>query len=235
MKFYIAICDDDKEQRNITYMFVEKYMKHKNVLYDITLFSSGEEILKIDKTYDVLILDIIMSNISGIDVKEKLFEKRNSSNIIFLTNHDTYIKNAFGKYVYAYVNKNDYKVLTKFIDKIIEEKLERDIYTINNSVFLSSEIILISSNGSYCDIYKTDGKIETLRIYLKDVEQILSSCVFLKRIHRSYIVNFNYIKLWKNTKVDVELTDNTIKSIIVTKSKNKELKSSYLTYLKGKL
>lgn len=73
MKFYIAICDDDKEQRNITYMFVEKYMKHKNVLYDITLFSSGEEILKIDKTYDVLILDIIMSNISGIYVKEKLF------------------------------------------------------------------------------------------------------------------------------------------------------------------
>ena len=235
MKFHIAICDDDFQQRNLLYMFVEKYMKYKNVLFDITLFSSGEELLEMNKTYDILILDIIMSKVSGIDVKEKLFEKRNSSNIIFLTNHDTYIKNAFGKYVYAYVNKKDYQVLTKFIDIIIKEKLEKGIYKMNNSIFISSEIKLIASNGSYCDIYKTDGKIETLRIYLKDIEKILSTCEFLKRIHRSYIVNFNYIKTWRNAIVDVELANDTIKSIVVTKSKNKELKSNYLTYLKGKL
>ena len=235
MKFHIAICDDDFQQRNLLYMFVEKYMKYKNVLFDITLFSSGEELLEMNKTYDILILDIIMSKVSGIDVKEKLFEKRNSSNIIFLTNHDTYIKNAFGKYVYAYVNKKDYQVLTKFIDIIIKEKLEKGIYKINNSIFISSEIKLIASNGSYCDIYKTDGKIETLRIYLKDIEKILSTCEFLKRIYRSYIVNFNYIKTWRNAIVDVELANDTIKSIVVTKSKNKELKSNYLTYLKGKL
>ena len=235
MKFHIAICDDDFQQRNLLYMFVEKYMKYKNVLFDTTLFSSGEELLEMNKTYDILILDIIMSKVSGIDVKEKLFEKRNSSNIIFLTNHDTYIKNAFGKYVYAYVNKKDYQVLTKFIDIILKEKLEKGIYKINNSIFISSEIKLIASNGSYCDIYKTDGKIETLRIYLKDIEKILSTCEFLKRIYRSYIVNFNYIKTWRNAIVDVELANDTIKSIVVTKSKNKELKSNYLTYLKGKL
>ncbi len=142
MKFHIAICDDDFQQRNLLYMFVEKYMKYKNVLFDITLFSSGEELLEMNKTYDILILDIIMSKVSGIDVKEKLFEKRNSSNIIFLTNHDTYIKNAFGKYVYAYVNKKDYQVLTKFIDIIIKEKLEKGIYKMNNSIFISSEIKL---------------------------------------------------------------------------------------------
>lgn len=235
MSFHIAICDDDSYQREIVSNFIVSYMKQKGMMYHITMFSSGEELLKHNEIYDILILDVEMGKMSGIEVKDILFEKRNTSNIIFLTNYDEYITYAFGKNVHAYVNKQNLTGLIYYLDKIVQEYLERDVYIINKYVFLSTEIILIESNGSYCDVYKTNGKVETLRIYLKEIEDILHTCDFLQRIHRSYIVNYNFIKVWNHAVVEVEMPNKETKNIFINKRKEKELKNKYLSYIKGKL
>ena len=78
---HILIVDDEDDIRDILMFNLE------NEGYQITTASSGEEALeKIDETFDLILLDVMMEGISGLRVAEKVRkEKRLSTPIIFLT------------------------------------------------------------------------------------------------------------------------------------------------------
>ena len=74
----IAICDDEKFQRETIRKRLEDFFKEQNSNYTVEEFSSAEQVLdyckdKNNSTIDLLLLDIEMPGMDGISLKDNLF------------------------------------------------------------------------------------------------------------------------------------------------------------------
>lgn len=85
-KKYIAIVDDEIDVLNMLKRFLEK-----NDGYHIDVFSKPQEALdnlKI-RNYDLVLLDIMMPKISGLDILKEIKEHKNGIKVIMMTAHST--------------------------------------------------------------------------------------------------------------------------------------------------
>ena len=196
----IAICDDDSDIAEEIRELLEKfYGKHT---LSIDYYRDGSELEQVikERDYDLYLLDVEMPKRNGIELKDMLGELEKEGAIIFITSHDDFIREAFGKNVYGYLGKpvsqyteQLYKILKKIdavcVDEsiLIEEKngTQKRI-TIRNIRYLKAE-------RCYTNICMDSGEKILRRKSLEQWEKELESIGFI-RIHKSYIVNLRYIK-----------------------------------------
>lgn len=100
----IALCDDEPGQCDITGACLRQYMEERpGLAARLTVFSCGAELLKQTEdegSFDLYVLDVIMPELSGIDVGVKLRELGSDAPIIYLTTSpdfavDSYLAQAF--------------------------------------------------------------------------------------------------------------------------------------------
>ena len=74
----IAICDDEKEFRDLIRVYIEDYLNTKDILYTIDTFISGEKFLNetFPSEYSIIFLDINMEGMDGITTAKKIREDR---------------------------------------------------------------------------------------------------------------------------------------------------------------
>ena len=108
----IAICDDEEAQRAL----VEKYLREWSEIHSIALeavaFSNAEQFLFVweeDKLYDLLILDIEMGKISGMDLARRIREENEEIPIIFITGYENYMAQGYEVFAMQYLLKPMYK------------------------------------------------------------------------------------------------------------------------------
>ena len=80
--YRIAVCEDEKYILEELHQKVETYIKQKQLTADVKTYMSGEDLLKEKNTYDIVLLDMMLPGISGIEVAKQLYRK---SRIIFIT------------------------------------------------------------------------------------------------------------------------------------------------------
>ena len=117
----IGICDDDRN----TYDFI-KHCCEKHGYEEIKLFFSGEDLLNDPdvSSLNLLFLDIEMSKMDGILVKNQLEQTFSLTYIIFCTSHAELMPDAFGKNVIFFLNKPLHEMA-------IEEGLRKAAFLIN--------------------------------------------------------------------------------------------------------
>lgn len=70
----------------------------------------------------------------------------------------------------------------------------------------ANQILYCKAESNYCLIKKIDGTTKTATKTLKYVEEILPGTSFL-RIHKSFVINLNYVVRYNKTLKEVELTN----------------------------
>lgn len=95
---YIAICDDERECVEQIEACLDNFKKaYKNIKWEV--FYSAEELLKYyqvhNNEFDVLITDIEMKSINGIELANQVRSMDSSIIIFFLSSHDEYIRQCF--------------------------------------------------------------------------------------------------------------------------------------------
>ena len=73
-------------------------------------------------------------------------------------------------------------------------------------LFHTNQILYCKAESNYCSIKKIDGFSKMAAKTLKFVEEILPASSF-KRIHKSYVINLNYVVRYHKTNKEVELTN----------------------------
>ena len=97
----IAIVDDEEVIREQIKFLVEKnYIK---TIIDI--YSSGEDLLLMNRCYDIVFLDIKMDGINGIDTARELRKKAEDTVLIFITGIKEYVFDAFDVAAFHYLIK----------------------------------------------------------------------------------------------------------------------------------
>lgn len=67
----LAICDDERSQREEVVGIVDKALRLKNKQYKIFQFNTGEDLISLTDNFDIYFLDIKMDKLTGIEVAKK--------------------------------------------------------------------------------------------------------------------------------------------------------------------
>lgn len=211
------IIDDEQSARDalkkvITLYFADKLKIH----YIANSLQEGVEAIKKYRP-EIIFLDVEMPNQNGFELF-KYFEE-DAFHIIFTTGYDKYaikaIKHSAVDYLLKPITNIDLADALQRISKKeqtktntafkVEELLNNLNFDTNNFnkialptstgfVFEKTRnIIYCKSNGNYTNIFILNKPTLLISKSLKEIESILPENVFF-RIHKSYLVNLNYVK-----------------------------------------
>lgn len=166
---------------------------------EISEHGDGEDLLENVKGSDVIILDVEMPGLSGIDVKEEL-QWDTKIVIIFVTAHEKMYGGTHGLNVYGFVWKAEMEQqLTMMLTKL---KGAWCPYVILDVGVDSREIEYVWQENIYALCHMVNGDTKLVRITLRELEEKLAGCDFF-RIHRGYLINLRYIRRVKRKVVVV--------------------------------
>lgn len=155
--FRILVVDDEVEFRDVYRIILE------DKGYETYLVSSGEECLNIlkEQSFDLVLTDLKMEGISGIELLKKIREEKYSCELILVTGFGTVESavNAMKLGAFGYFIKgNDPEVLLKEIEKLVKiKKLEKDNISIRNKL-MNFNYLLDSNNEKFKNILRVSEK-----------------------------------------------------------------------------
>lgn len=229
----IAICDDEKEIRDV---LAEKVQR----LYPqalLSFYSSGEELLLSHCQPDILLLDIQMAGKDGMETAREFRRKNKHTILIFVTALEDYVFQAFDVGAFHYLVKpfDDAKFdeILKKAEGQIEDRKSREYDRKETPDIIikagGKHITINLENLVYAEVfnrkiilYTTDGDIE---YYGKMKELAAHAGEDFYRPHRSYLVNFNYIRKYDATTIYLEKGQ-----AFIAKRNYKEFVKCYLRY-----
>lgn len=213
MKYRIAICDDEQNQIEYITSIVTSWSNHKGHSCEIRTFASAEAFLfeyEEDKAYDILLLDVEMKNMNGIELAKRIRKDNNRAEIIFITSHFEFVGEGYEVDALHYLIKpisaeKLTQVLTKAAEKISVEPLSVVISCEGETVKLyESDILYVESFLHYIVIHTKDNEYkikENISVFENKVSDVFY------RIHRSYLVSLKYITRISRTSVNIGNTE----------------------------
>lgn len=213
MKYRIAICDDEQNQIEYITSIVTSWSNHKGHSCEIRTFASAEAFLfeyEEDKAYDILLLDVEMKNMNGIELAKRIRKDNNRAEIIFITSHFEFVGEGYEVDALHYLIKpisveKLTQVLTKAAEKLSVEPPSVVISCEGETVKLyESDILYVESFLHYIVIHTKDNEYkikENISVFENNVSDVFY------RIHRSYLVSLKYITRISRTSVNIGNTE----------------------------
>ena len=103
----IAILDDSKEDLRQIKSVISSYYESLNTSADIRLYSSAESFFAKYSPgfYDLIIMDIYMGTMTGMDAARKLRDAKDTAALIFITSSDAYAVESYDVQASYYLMK----------------------------------------------------------------------------------------------------------------------------------
>lgn len=229
----IAICDDDWNMQKTLRVFIDQTFQDLDMLVDG--FTSGEALLaavkKQTRAYELILLDIEMRGINGIETAKELRRLLPDCYIIFITSHDEFALTGYEVAAFRYLIKPvDPQKLTEAIAAVRAELADHVTLHVEDGPV---EALLRAK-----DIYYIEAQDKRVRVVLKntafsdrrgidEVAQALEGEDFF-RVHRSYLINLRYVgRIDKN---EVQLVSG--ETIPLSRLRKKAFKNTFQTYIK---
>lgn len=187
----IYICDDERT----SIAALEHLIRKENVPgLVIKSFRSGEELLPAldEQLPDLLILDILMKGMTGIETLRKIREVSNELPVAFCTSSKEYALDGYRLKAVRYLEKpatpEDVHDLIQFI---VEEQKKKPMLYIGEEALDLRDILYMEQKNHNVEIHLSNastrlwyGKLDSLQPYLTDS---------FVRCHKSFIVNLQYV------------------------------------------
>ncbi len=201
----ISICDDESKILEEISSFIEKEFpsaRIKSYSDGTSFISSGEE------RPDVLLADIDMPGMSGMDVAATLASEKAKTLVVFVTAHDELVYDSFKYHPFAFVRKKflqeELRSVLSDCEKEIENQNKR--FTFQNASTLvnlaQNEILYFEGQANYLAIHTT-GDQYRMRSTMSAVEEELKNSGFL-RIHKGFLVNLEHIRILKTEELELD-------------------------------
>lgn len=201
----IAVVEDELEMQQEIVKNINRGIGNDNII-EVDQYFTAEEFLKVKKDYNMVITDIELPGISGLELGRKIKKWNPEIYLIFLTSYSEF---AFESYIieaYQYILKSDMEErLPLLVDKVIHiiEKNEKEYIKVGtnqkwNKIYYKDIIYIEKMKGSkYANYVTSEGQYlerKSLNLILEELHN--QEFIF---IDRSHIININHInKLWNN-------------------------------------
>lgn len=232
---HIAVCDDNLEELVRISSLLEEFIHDLDSSVTYETFNSATELIETMKTkqYDLLILDILMSGITGIDAAKEIRHSNNDIPIVFLTSSREFAVESYRVAANDYILKPARKEeVFPTISKLLAKFTQNDFYialkTGNGIIKLPiSQIEYVEVISRKIQFFLTNGEMRQIYGYLSDYENDLLANPQFYKPHRSYIINLRHVtELNKNG-----FTTSTGKTVPIARDAFSKAKAAYMDYL----
>ena len=237
MLFHVAICDD----MPVDILMLENKIKNSHIGKDLELkfnrFAKGEDLLNAvrqGKKYELIILDISLSGLSGEEIGIRLRESGYDSLLVFCTAGNGPSINSFKSEPYRFLLKSfTGEEMISELDAILKEMIQRnkkDYILGKQGAALCkvrvSDVLFIETTRTGCRAVVTheSNSAEKNEVTLSDrIDRIENDYMEFVRIHKSFLVNLSRIK--KIDKTEVILEDGTV--LLSSRPYQKQIREKY--------
>ena len=230
--FRIAICEDEKVILEYESSLVKEWAKARGCALELDEYVSAEQFLfeSEDKApYDVLIFDIQMKAINGMELAKKLRGRGTDSAIIFVTGISDYAIEGYEVGAVRYILKPvKAEVLNELLDTVYAErqKTAGDFFVLGQGADLEKipfeKIIYIEARGHYVHMKGTDFEREWKSSFSEASTSFEEKSFFCLR--RGLLVNLNHVS--KITRTDCILDNG--EQLPVARGVYKELNEAFI-------
>lgn len=208
MKVYI-LDDEILSVQNLIHI-IESYFSGVSIVgYSSDVHVAYDEILQLKP--DLLFLDVRLKGEIGFRFLEKFTNR--TFEVIIITAYDEYALESYKNFAIGYLQK---PINIRMFQKIIEQadiiikhkkgeqdKEERKLLISNKNsktIVYFDNIIYLQAETNYTHFILKEGKTLMASKHLKEYELLLPKDIFY-RVHSGYIVNLNYIKEYRASRV----------------------------------
>ena len=232
----LAFCDDDMSVLRDIQAFLDRYREEKNRDIRYTAFCSSLDLLEeIERgmRFDVLLLDVLMPGQNGMEAAAEIRGYDENVKIVFLTSSAEFAVQSYQVDAYFYQLKPlRWESFSRVMDSVLEAcQRERE-----NRIVLRCRAGITSidlGRLEFCEVihrtlmlHMSSGKVLESSGSMDDLENLLAPYGCFLRVHRSFIVNLEYVRSLSYRAVTlVSLTE-----IPIPRGKYGEIKEAFLAY-----
>ncbi len=200
--FNIAIIEDMAIQRELIDKYIQEWSASTKSINKTYSFSSAEQFLFEHEDYpeiNLLLLDIEMLRLSGVDLAKKIRKTDEKISIIFITANPDYMQDGFDVEAFNYLLKpikkeKLFECLTKLAKRIKQHTRKSIVLSVDGEKIKIYQDEIISVESISHDLKITTAKqVLKTRMTLSQIEEELDADHFIKT-HRAFIVNLSKIK-----------------------------------------
>ncbi len=233
----IAIVEDEIKNMKQIQLFLQQIQQQKKTLCTVKTFMDGSEFVsQLEQHWDLILLDIEMPDLNGLETAKKIREVNQDTKIVFVTHMaeyavEGYIYNA-SNYILKPLNEQEFFMKVGKIIEQIKQTSQDNIYLSNRDEMLKiplSEVVYIEAQGHMITLHmENHTEVKSTSVgTLTQLEKTLSPKGFY-RCYKSYIVNLRYVY---DIKEQCLLQDGTL--LEIGRGKKKEFRRILMNFLTG--
>ncbi|MCR4629866.1 MAG: LytTR family DNA-binding domain-containing protein [Clostridium sp.] len=192
----IAICEDNEEE----YRRLSDILQNSEIPCSAEWFRDGDELLHAyyPGKYDLLLMDIFMNRMNGVDAASKIREIDREVPIAFITTSLDYTLEGYRLHVNRYLHKPlDPSEVRETVELAVKEQRRRpslSVRTDGRDLSLPlARITYIEQDNRSSKVFLTGGEMKRIPLRLDDLEKMLPFPPFF-RCHKSFIANLSHVQ-----------------------------------------
>lgn len=243
-KINIVILDDEIRYINTIKNICLEYYSTKNILTCINTLDNPVKLFEIDfLDIDVLLLDIEMPNLNGLEIAHKVRAINKKCFICFITNYNDYIFKSYDVHAFDYIMKPVEKErLFKLFDDVNKyQKLQNNDNhkkikfntNVGELIINQNDILYFEYHDSFNDFFNRVTVLHTikekyiLKEKLKDIASKVDDSIFVSP-HKSFIVNMDCIK--QISKNEIIMQNDVM--IPLSQKKSSSIRKKFTQYIR---
>lgn len=230
----IIICDDRESDALAAKEVIKRAAQDLHVKTEFDIYSNATEVEKIlfvkKEPADILILDIDMPEISGLELAERIRAENMNLIIIFLSAHEEFVFKAIEFQPFRYIRKirleRELPLAINSAVRVLEASRDKQIFlnTDDGEVkVMISEIMYYETERRKVSVHLKNGITLLVNKKITEIQDMISKDSFIM-IHRSCVVNADYVK---NILNGIIVLDNDEK-LIISRLRYKAVKQQLL-------
>ena len=228
---HIAIVEDDVNVQQQLSSYINKFYENDSGMYKLSVFSDGDEILEDYRAdYDLILLDIQMKHLNGLETAEKIRTLDKDVYLVFVTNLANYAIKGYSVQAFDFVlkpvNYTMLKQLLQRVDKLVSAAKQRFV-TLPTDLGLTridvNQIYYVETDAHFL-IIKTDQGEYRMRDAMKNLEAQLGKYSFF-RCNNCYLVNLQHVERVDGSRIIVHGEE-----LVISRPRYKEFMETLTRY-----
>ena len=209
MELKIAVVDDQDTDRGMITRMAEAYLRENGVPHKISCYPSGEALLeeiRCGKKFNLLLLDVMMGEMNGMDLAAELRRQHNKCAIIFISSNREMALRGYEvaalRYLAKPLEEDKFREALGFCCRAWQEKKEILLPTERGQHRISySDIYFVEAFDRGTRFVLANETIDT-RLKFSEAQSMLPKTAFIL-CHRAYIANVANVRRIRNNEFEM--------------------------------